>query len=294
MRILVIGSSGLVGSALVREAQSRELEVVGTYHTNQPEFDIELFQLDLRDEEQVRDVLLGTNPDAVVNCAAMTDVDNCEEMKDRAGLVNGEAPGIIAEICARLNISFVQLSTDYVFDGQTENQYIESHNPNPIQVYGETKLQGERVVKDTNPEALICRLSFVYGRHGATDELEGFPAWVVKRVRSAETVPLFTDQNITPTRAGHAADSILALLDSQEEGIFHVASRDCVTPYAFGKLIVKQIDQGMIKLLEKSSRSDVSRTADRPARTCLSTKKIRNVLKQESPNVAKDLKRLFK
>jgi len=276
MKILVIGANGLVGSSLVRTCLERGIRVVGTYHTEQPAFDIELLELDLRDGDRIRAVVEEVAPDAVVNCAAYTDVDGCERNPELAHTVNAAGPGVLAEVCAERDVAFVHLSTDYVFDGETDEPYTEADDPNPIQVYGETKLEGERQVLEAYSEAIVCRLSFVWGRHGATGDLEGFPAWVLGRVQSGEEVPLFTDQWVTPTRAGDASEVILELLECDVEGLFHVASQDCVTPYRFGELVLGFSESSQTDLLEKSSSANVNREADRPAFTCLSTEELEN------------------
>ena len=270
MHVLVVGANGLVGSALVRTCLDRRIEVSGTYHTDQPAFDIDLFELDIRDSERVREIVADVNPDTVVNCAAYTDVDGCEENPELARAVNADAPGDIAELCADRGIEFVHLSTDYVFDGEAEEPYTEDDEPNPIQVYGETKWAGEQQVLEAAPEAIICRLSFVWGRHGATGELEGFPAWVLGGARAEESVPAFTDQYVTPTRAGYAADVVLDLLGSNAEGVFHVASGECVTPHEFARLVAESVDGVDQDLIVEGSLNDVDRLALRPVYTCLS------------------------
>ncbi|MFC7114592.1 dTDP-4-dehydrorhamnose reductase [Natronoarchaeum sp. GCM10025703] len=283
MHVLVIGANGLVGSSLVRTCLDRSIDVSGTYHTERPAFDVDLFKLDIRDSEQVREIVEQVEPDSVVNCAAYTDVDGCEENPDLARTVNGDAPGYLAGVCAELGISFVHLSTDYVFDGEAEEPYAENDEPNPVQVYGKTKLTGEQQVLDADPDAIVCRLSFVWGRHGATGELEGFPAWVLARAREGQSVPAFTDQYVTPTRAEYAADVVLALLEEDVDGIFHVASRDCVTPYEFGKALIESSGLADPGLVEEGSLDDVDRPAPRPVYTCLTTTLARTLTSRDRP-----------
>ncbi|ELY42642.1 dTDP-4-dehydrorhamnose reductase [Natronorubrum bangense] len=285
MTILVIGANGLVGSSLVRTCLDREHEVIGTYHTERPDFDIELLELDLRDSDRIRAVVERVAPTAVVNCAAYTDVDGCEQNPETAHAVNAEGPGVLAEVCAERDVSFVHFSTDYVFGGEAEEPYTEDDDPNPIQVYGETKLEGEQRVLEAHSGAIVCRLSFVWGRHGATGDPEGFPAWVLGRAQSGEVVPLFTDQKVTPTRAGDASEVVLELLECDVAGLFHVASQDCVTPYEFGRLILEEKEPSTTGLLEESSLEDVERAAPRPGYTCLSTDRVVKSLGHDRPTV---------
>jgi len=178
MRVLVVGSNGLLGGNVVETAREQGFEAAGTYHMSKPSFEIPLEKLDLREVEQLRSIVNEFSPHVVVNCAAMTDVDGCESDPDTACAVNGDAPGVIAEICDEANSYLVHVSTDYVFDGCARRPYKESDDPSPKQVYGESKLAGERSVRDTEADALVTRLSFVYGIHRSNGELTGFPAWV--------------------------------------------------------------------------------------------------------------------
>ena len=285
MSVLVVGANGLVGSSLVRTCLDCEIAVSGTYHTEQPVFDVDLFDLDVRDTQRVREVIEQVEPNVVVNCAAYTDVDGCEENPKLASRVNADAPGVLAEECGERDISFVHLSTDYVFDGEADKPYTEDDEPNPIQVYGETKLDGEKRVLEAHPESVVCRLSFVWGRHGSTGELEGFPAWVLRRAQSGDMVPLFTDQWVTPTRAGYTAEVVLELVERDSEGLFHIASQSCVTPYEFGRLVLENEEMSTTGLLEESSLDDVERAASRPRYTCLSTDRIVKGLGHDQPMV---------
>ena len=291
MNVLVLGAGGLLGGNVVTDAAARDWEVVGTYHTEEPSFHSvrgPLYELDLRDTDRFEAILDRTEPDAVINCGALTDVDGCEERPEEARSINGRAPGEIARACAERSAAFAHVSTDYVFDGEARSPYEEADRTNPIQSYGASKLAGERAVRDAHERPLLVRLSFVYGVDRSTEELSGFPAWVRDRLRAGEETSLFTDQRITPSRAGGAAGTILALLDEQATGTFHLASRSCVTPHRFGELIGERTNAAA-DLLEGGSQSDVDRPADRPRYTCLDVGRVEEALGREQPTLSEDL-----
>lgn len=288
MRLLVVGANGLLGSNVVTVARNRDWDVVGTYHSHAPAFDIPLEQLDITNTDRVRDVIREHDPDWVINCAAMTDVDDCEINPERANEINARAPGKIAEICAHESTRFLHVSTDYVFDGQQTGTYTESSTPNPVQEYGISKLAGERAVREVSADALIARLSFVYGIHRSTNELTGFPAWVRDRLTAGKETPLFTDQQITPTRAGQAAATFLDLIENKQTGEYHVATQSCVTPYQFGVEICEQMNADS-SLLSAGSRDDVERDADRPACTCLDVSRVETALGRSQPTIEEEL-----
>lgn len=288
MRLLVVGANGLLGSNVVRTAQRRDWTVAGTYRSTRPAFDVPLTQFDLREHGDFDAVLDEHDPDAVVNCAAMTDVDGCEATPERARVVNGKGPGGLAAACERADARFVHVSTDYVFDGEASTPYDETAEPNPVQVYGETKLAGERAVRAESETALLTRLSFVWGRHGDTGELTGFPAWVRGRLQAGDSVPLFTDQWVTPTRAGQAAETILSLVEHDSTGCYHVACSSCVTPYEFGTVIAER-EGADPDLLREGSAGDVDREAARPTYSCLDVEKVTAELGRPQPTVREDV-----
>lgn len=288
MDLLVVGAGGLLGSNVVNVALEREYETVGTYHSTPPNCNIPLEQLDLEDTDLVGELLQAYDPDAVLNCAAMTDVDGCEDAPGKAEAVNSEAPGTLAAECADRDIDLVHVSTDYVFDGQGETPYDEQATPAPLQEYGRSKLGGERRVAAAHDGALITRLSFVWGIHRSSGELTGFPAWVRSRLAESEPTPLFTDQHVSPSRAGATAETILDLLEGSNQGLFNVAARSCVTPYEYGSKLCARLDADET-LLEEGRLSDVDRPAARPSYTCLDVAKVENALGRRQPTLAEDL-----
>lgn len=288
MNLLVVGAGGLLGSNVVAQAIASGHDVVGTYHTTEPALDISLHQLDLRKSDRFGTLLDQTAPDAVINCAAMTDVDGCEEAPEQAHAVNAEAPGHLASMCAETDVAFVQVSTDYVFDGEAKTPYDETATPAPIQVYGTSKLEGERLVRDAHDGACIVRLSFVYGIHRGSGSLTGFPAWVHGMLTDGEQTPLFTDQHVTPSRAGQTAKTILSLIEQNASGLYHVASQSCVTPYEFGDEIRTRMGVSS-SLLVEGTFADVERAAARPQYTCLDVGRIEGALGRQQPTLTTDL-----
>lgn len=291
MNTLIVGANGLLGSNVVVESDSRGHRTFGTYHSTNPDLPGAFEQCDLRDTERFRKLLGDNEVDLLINCAALTDVDQCERTPRRAREINGEAPGELATLCNNLGIRFVHISTDYVFDGETNDAYDETTEPNPIQVYGASKRRGERKVLNANPEALVLRLSFVYGIHRSSNEPVGFPAWVSDELRSGNELPLFVDQYVTPSRAGQVAETVFELHEVDTSGIVHVASRSCVTPYQFGRAIARQMD--VSGTFEESNRSDVDREAERPEHTCLDVSKLEELCRRRQPTVTEDLSDLF-
>ena len=288
MDVLVVGANGLLGSATVAAALDRSHTVSMAYHSSAPQFDLPAFACDITDTERFESILEDVEPDVVVNCAAMTDVDACESNPQEAMDVNAKAPERLAKHATDRNAAFVHVSTDYVFDGEARNRYDEDDQTNPVQVYGRSKLEGERAVLESVPEALVTRLSFVYGQRGDTGSIEGFPAWVTQRLQAGEEVPLFTDQWITPSRAGAAASTIFELVDASAAGPVHVASGTCTTPYEFGNAIATH--QGYdTDLLIEGSMADVDRPAARPEYTCLDTTRVETLLERPQPSLETDI-----
>jgi dTDP-4-dehydrorhamnose reductase len=293
MDVFVIGASGLLGSNVISGLLDRGHEVASCYHSTEPEFDIPLRELDIRNTDAYRSLIDEFGPEVVVNCGAMTDVDKCEQQPDRAHEINARAPEMIAKINDRRNIEFIHISTDYVFDGRSSEKYHEDSKLNPIQEYGRSKKSGEDGVLSAHSSPLVIRPSFIYGldRSQKNPTLEGFPAWVQSRISSGKKIPLFTDQYITPSRAGSTASALLELFEHGAKGIYHVAARSCVTPYDFGRHLVNEMSETEATLVE-SSQEDINRTATRPVNTCLSVRKVENKLARSQPELEQDISAL--
>ena len=177
------GRGRRLGAALAREYAS-DFEVVGFNHA----------QLDLGEPEQVRKTLGGLDFSALINTAAQTNVDRCETQVEEAFALNGEAPRVLAEICARKKARFIHISTDYVFDGEKREPYTEEDEARPISVYGESKREGERRALEANERALIVRVSWVFG-----PDRPSFIDWALGQARERDEVKAIADKWATPT-----------------------------------------------------------------------------------------------
>ena len=195
-RVVIIGAGGRLGAALAREWGS-EFDVVGFNHA----------QLDLGKPEELRTTLGALEFDALINTAAQTNVDRCETHPEEAFALNGEAPRILGEICARKKARFVHVSTDYVFDGEKREPYTEEDAARPISVYGESKRAGEERALEANERALIVRVSWVFGPDRAS-----FIDWALGQAREKEEVRAIADKWATPTYTLDLARMLRAFL----------------------------------------------------------------------------------
>lgn len=288
MHLLVVGAGGLIGSNVLAEGKARGWDVIGTFHNERPAVDVPLEQLDVRDDSAVHSIVSSTAPDLVINCAAITNVDGCERDFRDALAVNSVAPGRLAAACDDQCVDFVHLSTDYVFDGKARRPYTENDDPRPIQRYGATKYLGELKVRTAHASAVIARLSFVYGTRGDDGKMTGFPAWVHSQLKTAGSVSLFTDQYVTPTRAGAAANTVCDLGMKATGEVFHVASRSCATPYEFGRRLCEWWEEEPERL-KRGSYESIDRPATRPHYSCLNVGKVEAALDRPQPTIGEDI-----
>jgi dTDP-4-dehydrorhamnose reductase len=198
MKIIIIGSSGRLGAALMREYRGK-YDVEGFNHT----------QLDLSNLNGVRERLRATNFDVLINAAAFTNVDLCATERDRAFLINAEAPGVLATMCRDKRAKLIHFSTDYVFDGEKRAPYTEEDEAKPISVYGESKLAGEKNVLATENRHLVVRVSWVFG-----PDRPSFIDGIIKRAQENREVDAIADKFSAPTYTVDIAEMIGRVLDA--------------------------------------------------------------------------------
>ena len=215
--------------------------------------------LDIADTEDVLHAVAKTKPEAVINCAAWTDVDGCETDAERAFAANARGPENLAIASRDSNAAFVTISTDYVFDGAKEGFYTEEDQPNPQSVYGRAKLEGERRSQKANPQSVIVRTGFIFGRGG-----RNFLSTVIDRARRGEQIKAITDAYGTPTFSRDLARRLRKLAQLNHPGVFHVANAGNGVSYAeFAREAVKCADLVDLQVEEVLTES-LKRPAPRP------------------------------
>jgi len=183
MKIVILGAGGRLGAAFMREYREK-YDLAGFNRA----------QLDLANLDDVRGKLGAMNFDVLINAAAFTNVDACETERDRAFLINAEAAGVLAEICNEKDAKLIHFSTDYVFDGQKRAPYTEEDQANPISLYGESKLTGEKKVFAAENGHLVVRVSWVFG-----PDRPSFIDAMIKRAQQDEKIDAISDKFSTPT-----------------------------------------------------------------------------------------------
>ncbi len=265
-RILVIGAKGMLGRDLVPILQSpREADPSGGYEVVGWDID----EIDIRQESSTRSKIESLRPEIVIHLAAYTDVDGCETNADEAFRVNAEGTKHVATGAKACGAKVVYLSTDYVFDGKREDVYVESDLPNPLNVYGHSKLRGEQYLQEQLEDYLIIRTQWLYGLYG-----KNFVTSILRQAREKPRLTIVNDQTGSPTYSVDLSKAIVALIRHKSRGVFHVANRETCTWYAFGQAILKFSGVKGVSLIPISSE-ELGRRALRPSYSVLSTEKLR-------------------
>jgi dTDP-4-dehydrorhamnose reductase len=264
---IIIGAGGRLGSVLSTRLEAQH-----------PVIALSRRDLDLASPENIESTLCGLDFSHVFITAAMTAVDYCETHEEEAFAVNGTAPGIIAEIAADKGAHVTHISTDMVFDGLKGSPYVESDEPNPVSIYGASKLEGERRVLAASPDNLVARVSWVFG-----PDRPAFPEWIIQQARAMEDVTLPGDKIGNPTYTMDLIGWLDALVfgnpGAPAGGIYHLCNSSLCTWRDWGQFCIDTARESGVPLMASEIRgvpveSVAAFVAKRPKDSSLSTGKF--------------------
>jgi dTDP-4-dehydrorhamnose reductase len=253
MRLLVTGAAGMLGHDVTAAAARAGHEVTPLPRR----------ELDVRDAAATRAILAAERPDAVLNCAAWTDVDGAEANEREATEINGAGAGNVAAAAAAAGAFCVHVSTDYVFDGTATSPYVESSPTGPMSAYGRSKLAGEIAVANGAPDGhAIVRSSWLFGEHGGN-----FVATILRLASERDALTVVDDQVGCPTFTGHLATALVEIAEQRLTGIRHVAGAGECSWYDLAAAAFAAT--GASVDLSRGRTADLDRPAPRPAYSVL-------------------------
>lgn len=255
MKIIVTGSKGQLGSELASVAP-KKYDFFG--------FDLDM---DITDINAIEYNFSRIKPDIVIHCAAYTDVDDCEDNIEKAYLVNSLGTENLALVASNYNCEFVYISTDYVFDGKKNSPYLEYDLPNPLSVYGKSKLGGERAVTEILKKFYILRTTGIYSRFG-----KNFVETIIKNSRTKRELRVVDDQICTPTYSLDLARCIYKLIETKMYGIYHATNNGQCSWYEFAKEIFSILNTNVP--IVPVETGVLCRKADRPKYSVLNNFKL--------------------
>ena len=288
MRILVTGASGLLGLNLALEATKEHL-VFGLTNRNPLHTDaFSVLNTDLLEPGAVERLLERTQPDWVIHCAALANLEACEADPEQARQLNTEVPRKLAQHVARGGARLIDISTDAVFDGQ-RGDYTEADTPNPLSVYAQTKLDGERAVAQANPDAIIARVNlFGWSLNGKRSLSEFF----FNNLLAGRTVMGFTDVLFCPLLANDLAGIFIRMLEKNLHGLYHVVSSQCMSKYDFGLAIARRFSLNE-ELIRPASVIQGGLKAARSPRLSLRSDKLAQALGEPLPTISAGVEGLY-
>lgn len=252
MKVLITGGHGQLGRAVLSALAADEVTAVG--HSD----------LDITDPQQVSAVISHYDPEVVVHAAAWTDTAGCERDPERALHVNGEGAGIVAEACRASGATMLYVSTNEVFDGEKSEPYTEDDAPNPINVYGRSKLEGERRVQSALDEPCVVRTSWLYG-----PGRDSFPEKILAAARQQNALRLVTDEVASPTWTVDLAQAIAVLAHKGAPGIYHLTNVGACSRKEWAEEIVRLAGLNDVSI-EATTQSDFGAPFRKPPFSALS------------------------
>lgn len=243
----------------VAEVLSAREQILAASHT----------EADLTDKNSLRRAIEAVHPDVVINAAAFTDVDACETQQEHAFRVNSEGPKNLAVLCSEFDIPLMHISTDYVFDGEKAEPYVEEDEPRPLSVYGRTKLEGERQVQKHLDRSWIVRVCGVFGPYR-----NNFVSLVAELGKKGQSLRIVKDQMLAPTYTLDAAAGIGRILRRGPYGIYHLTNQGFVSRIEFTKEILRQLGLEKVPVVPISS-AETNRPAPRPRNSRLENARLK-------------------
>jgi len=284
-KILVTGGSGLLGSKIISLARN-DFEIIGTSNLNPIHIEgCRSFKLDITDRTAVFELTKKVKSDVVIHTAAFTDVDMCEDQKEKAWKVNVDGTKNITDACKEIHAKVIYMSTDYIFDGKN-GPYSEEDKPKPINYYGLTKLEGESIIKSSGLDYVIIRSTILYGWN-PIDHLN-FVTWVIDKLKKREEIKVVTDQYGNPTLADNCAEAILDIIKKNKSGIYNIVGRDWVNRFEFAKKICEIFNLDK-RLISPVTSDAIKQRANRPKVAGLKIDKAQRELDTKLLNIEESL-----
>lgn len=246
MKVIVTGANGMLGQDLCPILENYGYEVIKT----------DKYNLDITNLEDCKKTLSENNPELIIHCAAYTDVNNAEIDIQKATEINIKGTENIAQIASKIGATLIYISTDYVFDGETKQPYTVDDKPNPINVYGQTKLKGEEVVKNLCKNFYIIRTSWLYGLNG-----NNFVKTMLSLANEDKRISVVDDQFGCPTWTIDLAHSIIKIINNKDFGTYHVCGSGYTSWYGFAEEIfaIKNLKPNLIPCKTNEYQSSVKR-----------------------------------
>ena len=273
MKIILLGSSGQLGKEFEKFLSQNKSVVLYSFSHN---------ELDILNLDTLLNEFKDVKPDVVINCAAYTKVDKAEEEQDLAYRVNAIGTKNVSFAAFRVNAKIVYFSTDYVFDGNKGSPYIEFDKPNPLSVYGKSKLFGEKYTKEFNPNHLILRISWLYGVYG-----NNFVKTIIKLSKEKKELRVVDDQIGAPTYTLDVVKQTWELVEKDYVGLFHSSNEGEVSWFGFANEIVKRLNLNVDVVPIKTE--EYKTKAMRPKYSVLDN----YLLKLENLNIMQNWERAF-
>ncbi len=259
-KVLVTGAAGQLGQDMMAELKKRGYTAIG----------VDVDEMDITDEEKVMEVISGIRPQAVIHCAAFTAVDAAQDQEDLCRQINAKGTDYVAKACEAVSCKMIYLSTDYVFEGTGERPWEpEDEVKKPLNVYGQTKYEGEQAVRNRTSRYFIVRTAWVFGPHG-----KNFVRTMLNLAKKYDRITVVNDQFGTPTYTPDLAVLLADLMETEKYGIYHATNEgDYISWYEFACEIFKLAGKE-ISVVPVSSEEYAAK-AKRPKNSRLSKKKIR-------------------
>lgn len=287
-RILITGASGLLGINLAQETMTAH-EIIGVDRGKLVNAPFKILKVDLSNTVAMDSILDSTRPDWLINCAALADLETCEDNPDLARRLNIDLPAQMAKACKARNVSLVHVSTDAVFDGEKDGFYTEEDVPNPLGVYSQTKLEGERAVLSENQGAIVARVNFYgWSLSGGRSLAEFF----LNNLTHGKNMNGFTDVLFCPMLVNDTARILIKMLQRGLSGLYHLVGPQAMSKYQFGVEIARKFSLRESGISPKSILAS-SLTARRSRNLWLSTRKVTTDLGEALPEFSTGLDEFY-
>lgn len=257
MRVLVTGAAGQLGHDVMDELKKRNHEAVG----------VDVQEMDITDSQKVKQVITAAGVEAVIHCAAYTAVDAAEDDIELCRKINAEGTKNVAKVCRELDLKMMYISTDYVFDGQGERPWEPDDGRNPLNVYGQTKYEGELAIEENLDKYFIVRIAWVFGVNG-----KNFIKTMLNLAKTHDRLTVVNDQTGSPTYTYDLARLLVDMIETEKYGRYHATNEGICTWYEFACEIFRQA--GAEIKVDPVSSKEYPAKAKRPENSRMSKEKL--------------------